>query len=201
MELGYLEPLCSRFSCTTDDEMVGQLQETVTDLQAAAQRYRGKVRKPVPTPDNPLVVTIIDEAATLSAFSDPKLQARFERAHGLLLSQGRAPLYSVIETVIDPSKDNVPQRQLLPYRVGMRMDEAGQVAMIHGQGARNRGTFFDRIPYSTPGVCYVQEAGKAGFRRARAFQVIDEDVDRIVQQYKPEPRPVDLSAFPQERAA
>ncbi|WP_228002221.1 hypothetical protein [Nocardia australiensis] len=181
--------------------MVGLLEETVKDLQEATQRYRGKVRKPVPTPENPLVVTIIDEAAALSAFSTPKMQDRFERAHGLLLSQGRAPLYSVIETVIDPSKENVPQRQLLPYRVGMRMDEAAQVAMIHGQGARNRGSYCDQIPHTTPGVCYVQEDGKAGFRRARAFMVTDADVDRIVAQYKPIPRPVDLDAFAQERAA
>ncbi|WP_433758134.1 FtsK/SpoIIIE domain-containing protein [Nocardia sp. CA-135398] len=201
MELGYLEPLCTRFACTTEEEMVGLLEETVTDLQEATQRYRGKVRKPVPTPQNPLVVTIIDEAATLSAFASPKMQQRFERAHGLLLSQGRAPLYSVIETVIDPSKENVPQRQLLPYRVGMRMDEPGQVAMIHGQGARNRGSYCDRIPHSTPGVCYVQEDGTAGFRRARAFMVTDADVDRIVAQYTPVPRPVDLADFTQGRAA
>ncbi|WP_406235323.1 FtsK/SpoIIIE domain-containing protein [Nocardia sp. NBC_01009] len=201
MELGYLEPLCTRFACTGEEEMVGLLEETVKDLQEATQRYRGKVRKPVPTPQNPLVVTIIDEAATLSAFSTPKMQQRFEQAHGLLLSQGRAPLYSVIETVIDPSKENVPQRQLLPYRVGMRMDEAGQVAMIHGQGARNRGSYCDRIPHSTPGVCYVQEDGKAGFSRARAFMVTDADVDRIVAQYKPVPRPVDLADFAQGRAA
>ncbi|WP_319944790.1 FtsK/SpoIIIE domain-containing protein [Nocardia macrotermitis] len=188
MELGFLEPLCTRFACTTAEEMVELLEETVTDLQEATQRYRGKVRKPVPTPENPLVVTIIDEAATLSAFSDPKVQARFERAHGLLLSQGRAPLYSVIETVIDPSKENVPQRQLLPYRIGMGLDEASQVAMIHGQGARNRGSYCDRIPYTTPGVCYVQEDGTAGFQRARAFMVSNEDIDRIVAEYAP-PQP------------
>ncbi|MEV6136479.1 FtsK/SpoIIIE domain-containing protein [Nocardia sp. NPDC051990] len=201
MELGFLQPLCTRFACTSEEEMVGLLEETVTDLQEATQQYRGKVRKPVPTPENPLVVTIIDEAATLSAFSTPKMQQRFERAHGLLLSQGRAPLYSVIETVIDPSKENVPQRQLLPYRVGMRMDEAAQVAMIHGQGARNRGSYCDRIPHTTPGVCYVQEDGTAGFRRARAFMVTDADVDRIVAQYKPVPRPVDLADFAEGRAA
>ncbi|WP_280377305.1 FtsK/SpoIIIE domain-containing protein [Nocardia wallacei] len=196
-ELGVLEQLCpDHFACTTVEHMVAQLEATVRDMEEATQGYRkAKTRKPVPTPDNPLVVTIIDEAATLSAFSDPKLQARFERAHGKLLSQGRAPLFSVIETVIDPSKENVPQRQLLPYRVGMRMDEPSQVAMIHGQGARDRGSFCDRIPHSTPGVCYVQEDGKAGFRRARAFMVTDEDVDRIAEQYKPIPRPVDLSAF------
>ncbi|MGW4774959.1 FtsK/SpoIIIE domain-containing protein [Nocardia sp. NPDC004278] len=201
-ELGFLEPLCSRFECTTPEGMVGLLEETADDMQSAAQKYRAdRVRKPVPTPNNPLVVTIIDEAATLSAFTEPKWQQRFARAHGLLLSQGRAPLFSVIETVIDPSKENVPQRQLLPYRVGMRMDEAAQVAMIHGQGARNRGSYCDRIPHTTPGVCYVQEDGTAGFRRARAFMVTDTDVDRIVDQYTPVPRPVDLADFAEGRAA
>ncbi|WP_216905894.1 FtsK/SpoIIIE domain-containing protein [Nocardia noduli] len=194
-ELWFLEGLCTHFSCTTGEEMVTQLEETVTDMEQATQRYRG-VRKPVPTPENPLVVTIIDEAATLSAFSDPKLQARFERAHGKLLSQGRAPLFSVIETVIDPSKENVPQRQLLPYRIGMRMDEAAQVVMIHGQGARERGSHCDEIPHTTPGVCYVQEDGKAGFRRARAFLVTDDDVDRIVVTYKPVSPPVDRTPQP-----
>ncbi|MCX4095064.1 FtsK/SpoIIIE domain-containing protein [Nocardia sp. alder85J] len=202
MELGFLEPVCTRFSCTTPEEMIGQLEETVSDMQEAARRYRGdRVRKPVPTPDNPLVVTIIDEAATLSAFTEPEMQRRFQRAHGLLLSQGRAPLFSVIETVIDPSKENVPQRQLLPYRIGLAMDEPTQVAMIHGQGARDRGSYCDRIPHTTPGVCFVQEDGTAGFRRARAFLVTDDDVDRIVAAYKPVPRPVNLADFENGTAA
>lgn len=187
MELGFLEPMCTRFACTTPEEMIACLEETADEMAEAAQRYRGKVRKPVPTPENPLVVVIIDEAATLSAFTDRELQARFERAHGRLLSQGRAPLFSVIETVIDPSKDTVPQRQLFPYRIGMGMDEPTQVAMIHGQGARERGSRCDDIPFSTPGVCYVQEDGRAGFRRARAFLVTDDDVDWIVATYAPRP--------------
>ncbi|MGY2063785.1 FtsK/SpoIIIE domain-containing protein, partial [Nocardia gipuzkoensis] len=76
-ELWDLKPLCSKFSCTTAEEMVGQIEETVTDMEEATARYRS-VRKPQPTPENPLVVTIIDEAATLSAFSHPKIQERFE---------------------------------------------------------------------------------------------------------------------------
>ncbi|MFF0614155.1 FtsK/SpoIIIE domain-containing protein, partial [Nocardia tengchongensis] len=166
MELNWLEPLCTRFECTSPEGMIGMLEETAREMQEAAQRYRAaRTRKPVPTPDNPLVVVIIDEAATLSAFTEPKWRDRFERAHGLLLSQGRAPLFSVVETVIDPSKENVPQRQLLPYRVGFRMEEPTQVGMIHGQGARDRGSLCDEIPFSTPGVCYVQEDGHPGFRR------------------------------------
>lgn len=198
MELCWLEPLCTQFQCTTPEDMIALLEGTVSDLQEMVQRYRGKVRKPVPTVENPLTVVIIDEAATLSAFSSPELQRRFERAHGLLLSQGRAPLFSVIETVIDPSKDTVPQRQLFPYRIGLGMDEPGQVDMIHGRGARDRGSHCDEIPSNTPGVCYVQEDGTAGFRRARAFHVKDEDVDRIVAEYKPLPRPINLADFTEE---
>ncbi len=196
MGLGWLEELCTRFECTTPELMIGLLEETVTDMQEAALRYRAAgTDKPVPTPDNPLVVTIIDEAATLAAFTDPQLMARYARAHGLLLSQGRAPLFSVVETVIDPSKDNVPQRQLLPYRIGLRMAEPTQVAMIHGHGARDRGSRCDEIPHTTPGVCYVQEDGTAGFRRARVFEVTSEDMARIAERYRPRPRPINPADF------
>ncbi|PSR61568.1 MULTISPECIES: FtsK/SpoIIIE domain-containing protein [Nocardia] len=193
MELGWLEPLCTRFECTMPETMIGLLEESVSDMQERAQRWRGKVRKPEPTRENPLVVIIIDEAATLSAFTDSKLRARFEQAHGLLLSQGRAPLFSVIETVIDPSKETVPQRQLLPYRIGLRMAEPTQVEMIHGRGARDRGSYCDEIDYATPGVCYVQEDGIAGFRRARAYQVTDDDIDWIVNRYKPQQAAIDYA--------
>ncbi|MBF6179899.1 FtsK/SpoIIIE domain-containing protein [Nocardia otitidiscaviarum] len=196
MELGWLEPLCTRFECTTAETMIGLLEETAKEMREAAGRYRAaRTRKPVPTPDNPLVVTIIDEAATLSAFTESKWRDRFEMAHGLLLSQGRAPLFSVIETVIDPSKENVPQRQLLPYRIGLRMAEPTQVAMIHGHGARERGSACDEIPHTTPGVCYVQEDGKPGFRRARVFEVTDADCDWIAQHYRPRPRPINPADF------
>ncbi|MFB8007531.1 FtsK/SpoIIIE domain-containing protein [Nocardia sp. NPDC056000] len=201
MELSFLEPLCTQFQCTEPEDMVALLEGTVRDMREATHRYRGKVRKPVPTPENPLTVVIIDEAATLSAFSDPELRRRFERAHGMLLSQGRAPLFSIIETVIDPSKDTVPQRQLFPYRIGLGMDESGQVDMIHGRGARERGSHCDEIPTTTQGVCYVQEDGKAGFRRARAFHVQDADVDRIVAEYAPLPRPINLADFGEDTAA
>ncbi|WP_280452219.1 FtsK/SpoIIIE domain-containing protein [Nocardia cyriacigeorgica] len=190
MEFGFLEDMCTRFECTMPESMIAMLEETVTDMQEQAAKYRGKVRKPIPTPENPLTVIIIDEAATLSAFTDSKLQDRFKRAHGLLLSQGRAPLFSVIETVIDPSKETVPQRQLFPYRIGMRMDEPTQVAMIHGQSARERGSRCDEIPTTTPGVCYVQEDGKAAVTRVRAYLVTDDDIDWMVHTYKPTPKPV-----------
>ncbi|MEU7764536.1 FtsK/SpoIIIE domain-containing protein [Nocardia sp. NPDC049190] len=196
MELGFLEPMCTRFHCTMPEEMIGMLEETVTDMQEAANRYRGKTRKPVPTRDNPLTVIIIDEAATLSAFTDSKLRDRFERAHGMLLSQGRAPLFSVIETVIDPSKDTVPQRQLFPYRIGLGMDEPTQVAMIHGQGARERGSRCDEISTTTPGVCYVQEDGKASVTRVRAYHVTDDDIDWMVATYAPRHDIVDVTPDP-----
>jgi S-DNA-T family DNA segregation ATPase FtsK/SpoIIIE len=198
MELGFLEPLCTRFECTMPETMIGMLEETVADMQEAAAKYRGKVRKPVPTPENPLTVILIDEAATLSAFTDSKLQNQFKRAHGLLLSQGRAPLFSVIETVIDPSKETVPQRQLFPYRIGLGMDEPTQVAMIHGQGARDRGSRCDEIPTTTPGVCFVQEDGKASITRARAYLVTDEDIDWVVEHYKPTPKPLSLAPGPDD---
>ncbi|MFJ9364119.1 hypothetical protein ACIRRA_06855 [Nocardia sp. NPDC101769] len=51
--------------------------------------------------------------------------------------------------MVDPSKENAPQRQLLPYWIGLQMAEPTQVTMIHGHGAKDRGSLCDEIPFTT----------------------------------------------------
>ena len=99
---------------------------------------------------------IIDELASLTAYiGDRKIRAEIEQLLGLLLSQGRAVGVSVIAAVQDPSKDVLPMRQLFTVRVGLRMTEATQTAMVLGAAARDAGAVCDQIPTSTPGVGYV----------------------------------------------
>ncbi|WP_225727188.1 MULTISPECIES: FtsK/SpoIIIE domain-containing protein [unclassified Nocardia] len=180
-----------RFACTDTTEMLALLQEAVNEMHERAQRLRAKgIRKHYPTPEEPLVIVFIDEAATLSAFANRKDREKFEELHGLLLSQGRAPGFSVIETVIDPSKDTVPQRQLFPYRVGLRLDEPGQTTMILGQGAANRGARCAEISDKTPGVAFVERDGSTQIIRVRSFLVTDDDIDAIVDTYAIEPKPL-----------
>src|SRR5690606_13802744 len=111
----------------------------------------------------------------------------FRRLTGLLLSQGRAAGVSVIAALQDPSKETMPNRQLFPIRIGLRLDEPTQVAMVHGQGARDRGARCDRISEDTPGVGFVGEDGTTDFVRVRAFWVSDDAADQIVDAYSPAP--------------
>jgi DNA segregation ATPase FtsK/SpoIIIE, S-DNA-T family len=186
MELGQGERLFVRFECTTPEGFLSLMKEAVTAMQERTQRLRAAgVRKLVPTTDEPLIVIIIDEAAALSAYSDRETRQEFERLLGLLLSQGRAVGVSVIAAVQDPSKETMPQRQLFPVRVGLRLDEPTQTAMVHGQGARDRGARCDQISDRTPGVAYVGEDGTTAFVRVRAYMVTDDDIDRIVELYAP----------------
>jgi DNA segregation ATPase FtsK/SpoIIIE, S-DNA-T family len=110
----------------------------------------------------PLIVLLIDELAALTAWiNDRTIKKRIETALGLLLSQGRAPGVVIVGAVQEARKDIVPQRGLLPVRVGMRMNEAEEVHLFMGQGARNRGATCDLIPDTLPGVAYVAIDGIA----------------------------------------
>ncbi|WP_019932258.1 FtsK/SpoIIIE domain-containing protein [Nocardia sp. BMG111209] len=195
MEFGRGEKLFTRFAFATIEDILALLAEAVHELDERQARLKAAgLRKLVPTVEDPLVVVFIDEAATLSAFANRKQREQFEELHGLLLSKGRAPGFSVIETVIDPSKDTVPQRQLFPYRIGLKLSEPTQVAMIFGPGAVERGARCTEIPDSTPGVAYVEQEGSSDILRVRSFLVTDDDIDAIVQAYAPQPRPLVIDA-------
>ncbi|MGV9681005.1 FtsK/SpoIIIE domain-containing protein [Nocardia sp. NPDC003482] len=188
MEFGRGEDrLWVRFEWTADG-ILAMLTEAEHAMQERAARLKAaKVRKFVPTPDEPLNVLIIDEYAAMSAFATPEQMKEGMRLLGLLLTQGRAVGWSVIVAVQDPSKETVPNRQLFTTRVGLRLDEPTQVAMIHGQGARDRGARCDEIPESTQGVAYVGEDGTTEFARVRAFWIDDDQADAIVDTYSPAP--------------
>lgn len=174
-----------RFTTEADD-ILAMLREAVDVLRErlTAMRRAG-IRKHTPTPDEPLILIVLDEAASLSSYAEREQQQEFRRLTGLLLSQGRAAAVSVVAALQDPSKEIMPNRQLFPIRIGLRLDEPTQVAMVHGQGARDRGARCDKISEHTPGVGYVGEDGTTDFVRVRAFWVSDDDADRIVDTYSP----------------
>ncbi|MBF4999334.1 hypothetical protein IRT45_19485 [Nocardia sp. BSTN01] len=166
--------------------ILGVLEEAVQVMQERQARMRAAgLRKLVPSKNEPLILLIIDEAAALSSYAEREEQETFRRKTGMLQSQGRAVGVSVIAAVQDPSKEVMPNRQLFPTRIGLRLEEPTQIAMIHGQGARDRGALCDEIPEETPGVGYVGEDGKKGFVRVRAFWITDEQTKEIVERYSP----------------
>ncbi|WP_278260599.1 FtsK/SpoIIIE domain-containing protein [Nocardia sp. AG03] len=190
MEFGRGAKLWVRFEWTADG-ILSMLTEAVEVMQNRASELRAAgIRKHVPTSDAPLILIVIDEAAALSAYASQKERQEFERLLGLLLSQGRAVGVSVIAALQDPSKETMPFRQLFPVRIGLRLDEPSQTAMIHGQGAKDRGALCHEIPDTTPGVGYVGEDGTSGFVRVRAFWISDDQADAIIDAYAPVPAAV-----------
>ncbi|NKY29446.1 FtsK/SpoIIIE domain-containing protein [Nocardia gamkensis] len=175
---------------TTDNATILEmLNEAVELMRERLARMRSAgLRKIVPSPDEPLILIIIDEAASLSSYATREEQQEFRRLTGLLLSQGRAAAVSVIAALQDPSKETMPNRQLFPVRIGLRLDEPTQSGMVHGQGARDRGARCDEISDQTPGVGYVGEDGTTEFVRVRAYFVSDDDIDAIVDAYSPAPQ-------------
>ncbi|MEU2093309.1 FtsK/SpoIIIE domain-containing protein [Nocardia beijingensis] len=173
---------------TDNPTILAMLNEAVELMRERLARMRAAgLRKIVPSTDEPLILIIIDEAASLSSYATREEQQEFRRLTGLLLSQGRAAAVSVIAALQDPSKETMPNRQLFPVRIGLRLDEPTQSAMVHGQGARDRGARCDEISDQTPGVGYVGEDGSSEFVRVRAYFVSDDDIDAIVDAYSPAP--------------
>lgn len=171
----------------TADGIIAMLTAATTDLQERAARFKtAGIRKFTPSAEEPLKVIIIDEYAALSAFATKDQVTEGLRLLGLILTQGRAVGYSVIVALQDPSKENMPNRQLFSTRIGLRFDEPTQTAMVHGHGAKDRGALCHQIPDTTPGVAYVGHDGTKDFTRVRAYWVSDDDIDRIVDAYSPE---------------
>ena len=186
MEFGRGQKLFSGFAYDNGHATVELLRAATKIMQQRAQRLRGHTRLHRPSPDEPLIVLIVDEIASLTAYiGDRKVRAETEQLLGLLLSQGRAVGVSVIAAVQDPSKDVLPIRQLFSIRIGMRMTESSQTAMVLGTAARDAGAVCDQIPIATPGVGYVCQDGTAEPLRVRAFHVTDADIDYLTAQFAP----------------
>ncbi|MFI6870865.1 FtsK/SpoIIIE domain-containing protein [Nocardia sp. NPDC050406] len=181
------DKLFTRFAADAAN-ILGMLTEAVTELDERLARMRSAgIRKLIPSVDEPLILLVIDEAASLSSYASREERDEFRRLSGLLLSKGRAAGITVVSALQDPSKETMPNRQLFPVRVGLRLDEPTQNAMVHGQGAKDRGARCDEISETTPGVAYVGEDGTTEFVRVRAFYISDEDADAIVDTYSPAP--------------
>jgi S-DNA-T family DNA segregation ATPase FtsK/SpoIIIE len=189
MELGPGEALFARFCAEDFDAMADILDEAVAVMQQRTRRCRQTgVRVHVPTVAEPLVLVVIDEVATLTAYQpDRKLRARIERSVALLLSQGRGPGVSVLAALQDPRTEVLGSRNLFPVRVALQLDEAGHVDMVLGPGSRDQGALCDKIPDGTRGVAYVRQTGVREPTRVRAAYVTNDDIAAMAAEY-PAPR-------------
>ncbi|RNH94220.1 cell division protein FtsK [Micromonospora aurantiaca] len=185
MELAAGVPLFTRFTYDDPDSMAGVLEEAVKRMRLRAARLRGVTRQHVPTPEDPLIVLVVDELAALTAYiTDRKVRDRIKESLGLLLSQGRAVGVHVVAALQDPRKDVLPFRDLFPTRIGLRLTEPEQVDMVLGDAARDRGALCDRIPESSPGVGFVVLDGVREPVRVRFAYLTDDDIRQLGRDYR-----------------
>lgn len=164
------------------------LEEAVVMMRRRQAALRGVTRLHEPTVAEPLIVVVIDELASLTAYvQDRDAKKRIASALSLLLSQGRAVGVTVVGAVQDPRKEVLSVRDLFPTRIALRLSEAEQVGLVLGSGARDRGALCDRIPESLPGVGYVGIDGIAEPIRVRFSHVTDAHIEELVEAYTPAP--------------
>jgi S-DNA-T family DNA segregation ATPase FtsK/SpoIIIE len=185
MELAAGAPLFDRFAHDGAAAMADVLEDAVEVMQARAGRLRGVTRLHEPTVDEPLVVVLVDELASLTAYAERDDRRRIGAALSLLLSQGRAVGVVVVAALQDPRKEVLPFRDLFPTRIALALVEAEQTDLVLGRGARARGADCSRIPLTTPGVGWVWCDGENEPTRVRSAWVSDDDIAAMVAAYTP----------------
>ena len=127
-----------------------------------------------------MTVIVVDEVAFVTAYlPDKQLRDRIKAALATLTTQGRAVGFAVVAALQDPRKEVMSIRNLFPDRIAMRLDEAEQVDMVLGDGARDRGATADLIstnPATGAGVAFVRLADDPDPIRVRAGWATDTDI-------------------------
>ncbi|WP_051966660.1 FtsK/SpoIIIE domain-containing protein [Kitasatospora mediocidica] len=186
MELSFGVGLFTRYA-SDPERMVDLLEDAVERMQERAHSFAGRLRAHTPSASSPFIVLLVDELAFLTAYQpDRDLRRRAEAAIATLASQGRSVGFCLVGALQDPRKEVMNLRNLFPDRIALRMDEAAQVDMVLGSGARARGALADLIspdPHTGAGVGYVRDETSPDAVRVRAAYVSDSEIERLVAQY------------------
>jgi S-DNA-T family DNA segregation ATPase FtsK/SpoIIIE len=185
MELAAGAPLFERFAYDRPADIADVLEEAAEVMDARAARLRGVTRLHEPSVNEPLIVVVVDELASLTAYAGREDRARINTALPHLISKGRAVGVVIVGALQDPRKETIPFRDLIPTRIGLAMVEPDQTDLILGKGARARGADCSRIPLSTPGIGWVWCEDEAQLSRVRAAYITDDDIAAMVAAYTP----------------
>jgi S-DNA-T family DNA segregation ATPase FtsK/SpoIIIE len=184
------EALYVRLVRDDPDQQAELLEELVSVMRDRAHRLAGVTRLHAPTVDEPLIVLVVDELAALTSYRPRtrearELYGRIDMATNLLLSQGRAVGIIVIAALQDPRKDVLPNRDLFPTRIALRLVEAEATDMVLGPTARDRGADCSLINPNLPGTAWVWCDGEPEPTRVRASYITDDDIAHIAEHYRP----------------
>jgi len=188
MELAAGAPLFEQFAHRSADEFATVLKDAVAVMDARAERLMGITREHMPSVDEPLIVVLVDELASLTAYAERDERKRINSALAHLISRGRAVGVVIVAALQDPRKETIPFRSLIPTRIALALVEPDETDLVLGRGARDRGADCSRISLSTPGVGWVWCDSELEPARVRASWVSDDDIATTVLTYAHEPR-------------
>jgi DNA segregation ATPase FtsK/SpoIIIE, S-DNA-T family len=191
MELAFGKAIFEKYGryAATAEDVAAMLEDAVAEMHDRAAGFAGEHREHIPTAKHPFIVIFIDETAFLTAYHpDKALRDRVKAALATLTTQGRAVGFCVVAALQDPRKEVMNIRNLFPDRIVMRLDEADQVDLVLGPGARDRGALADLIsldPTIGAGVAYVRLHSHPDPVRVRAGWVTDADIKAMTRLIAP----------------
>jgi S-DNA-T family DNA segregation ATPase FtsK/SpoIIIE len=188
MELAPGEALFDRFAYDSAAKFAALLEQAVEVMDRRAGRLRGVTREHQPTVVEPLIVVVVDELASLTAYAGREERNRINTALAHLISRGRAVGVVIVAALQDPRKEIVPFRNLIPNRIALGLVEPDETDLVLGKGARTRGADCSRIPLKS-GIGWVWCDGEPEPTRVRASWIGDEDIAATVQAYAPGQQP------------
>ncbi len=164
--------------------------EKLVDVMKSRQQ-QGK-RSFEHSPDNPVILLVIDEFNALSVMEDRKWQTSVRSALQQLLSQGRSAGMYVLAAAQQPQKEFVgPYRAHFMNRICLRVESSQEVDMVLGMGAVELGADAHKIEpatesngYKTAGIGYMRTDGEPAPVRIRAPYVSDGDIEDWVARTK-----------------
>lgn len=168
---------------TTESEAARLLAKLEELLDMRGREMAGHIRSHTPSSASPLVVLLIDELASLTAYiTDAALKKQVAASLSRILTKGRAVGVVVAAFMQDPRKEILPMRGLFTQTIALRLRSREEVAMVLGDGMADRAPAH-RISAVEPGTGYiVNEDGST--MRVRADYWPDALIRSVAREYK-----------------
>jgi len=198
MELYTGRPLFTRYCDSSEAAMAQLLAQGVTEIDHRTQRLKGATRNHTPTVEEPLIVILVDEFASLmvpksSSKEDKAVAEEAKAAATMIVNKGRAVGVVLIGALQNPRKQVVDMRDEFPERVAMRLLSADYTDMMFYRGAARSGIRCDLILRSLPGTGYAWSDDARAIVKVRAAYVDDDEIHALALEYQPPRGPTTIT--------
>ncbi|GEO97580.1 FtsK/SpoIIIE domain-containing protein [Kocuria turfanensis] len=169
----------------TEPEQIAELLDALEEERQARQRRGG--RSFVQSPQDPAIVLLVDEFATMFTGMEAKTAKQAQAIYASIMTKGRSAGIMVAAFAQQPQKEILgPTRSLYAQRMCLRVDTALETDLVLGTGAVEAGALCHKIDtadesndYYTAGLGWmVTDGGRLA--RVRFPYTSDEVLNHIV---------------------